>query len=310
MAGRPWRPAAPPDIESAAHRMVTIQTHDSGPLDVHYHEAGDGPPILMLHGWPQHAWCWRYVVPLLSDRYRLICPDLRGFGWTGAPGRGYNGLSFGADAIALLDALEIERTFLVGHDWGGFAAFAAGIAAPQRIERMLVLNTLPPWVQLSPRQALELWRFIYVFVLAAGGERLIGSRPEIVARMLSADAVGDNISWEDALAYGRQLQRPESAAATQQLYASYVRSIREVGMRGRFDDLRLTVPTRFLMGAQDKAISPLMLAGIEDHCDDIAVELVEDSGHFIAEEKPELVAERAAEFFGAGLGVAAASSAG
>lgn len=279
--------------------MVTIQTHDAGPLDVHCYEAGSGPPVLLLHGWPQHAWAWRYVVPLLADRHRLICPDLRGFGWSAAPGHGYNGVTFGADAIALLDALEIDRAHVIGHDWGGFAAFAAGIAAPQRIDSMVVLNTLPPWIEISPRLARELWRTSYAFVLAAIGDRLVTSRPQLIAKMLRGDAVHDGISWDDALAYAEQLRRPESAQATKQLYGSYVRSFREVVIRRRFEDLRLTVPTRFLFGAQDLAVSHLALAGIERHCDDIAVELVEDSGHFIAEEKPELVAERAAELFGA-----------
>ena len=64
-----------------------------------------------------------------------------------------------------------------------------------------------------------------------------------------------------------------------------------------FEELRLTVPTRIVFGAADKALSPVVLRGIERHCDDVAVELVPDSGHFIAEEKPELVAARAAELF-------------
>ena len=142
---------APPEIAGAVRRTVTIQTHADGPLDVHLYEAGDGPPVLMLHGWPQHAWSWRHVIPKLADDYRLICPDLRGFGWTDAPGRGYDGETFGADAIALLDALEIERAHLIGHDWGGFAVFAAALAAPQRVDRMVVLNTVPPWVDTSLR---------------------------------------------------------------------------------------------------------------------------------------------------------------
>lgn len=290
---------AAPEIVGAEQRTVAIETHDAGPLDVHVYEAGGGPPVVLLHGWPQHGWCWRYVMPLLADRHRLIAPDLRGFGWSGAPAGGYNGETLGADAIALLDALEIERTHLIGHDWGGFAAFAAGLAAPQRVASMVVLNTIPPWVDASPRLALELWRTAYVFLFAAAGDSLARSRPGLVARMLRADAVHDGISRADAQAYAHALQRPDSARATQLLYRSYVRSFREVLIRRRYEGLRLTVPTRFLFGANDKAISSHMLDGVERHCDDLTLELVEDSGHFIQEEKPELVAERAAELFAA-----------
>jgi pimeloyl-ACP methyl ester carboxylesterase len=284
------------DIPGAEQRTVTIASYDEGPLDVHVQEAGDGPPVLLLHGWPQDSASWRYVFPLLADRHRLIAPDLRGFGRSGAATR-YNGETFGADAIALLDALGIERAHLIGHDWGGFAAFAAGIAAPQRVASMVVLNTLPPWVEPSPRLALELWRTLYAFVLAGFGERIVRSRPEIIAKMLRADRVHDGISRADAEAYAARLQRPESARATTLLYRAYVRSIREVAIRRRYRDLRLTVPTRFILGTNDAVIKPLMLRGVERHCDDIVVDHVPDSGHFIAEEKPELVAERAAELF-------------
>jgi pimeloyl-ACP methyl ester carboxylesterase len=290
-------PAGAPEIAGAERRTVTIQTHDAGPLDIHLYEAGSGPPVLLLHGWPEVAWAWRHVFPLLSDRFRLIAPDLRGFGWSGAPGQGYDGFTFGLDAVALLDALEIEKAHVIGHDWGGFAAFAVGITHPQRIERMVVLNTLPPWVERSPRLLLESWRSIYAFVMAGFGERIVGKRPSVIARMVRADRVHDAISREDAMVYGRAYQRPESAYATQQLYRSYVKSIREVGIKRRFDDLRLSVPTHFLFGKADKAVSYRLLAGMERHCDDLTLELVPDSGHFIAEEKPELVAQRARDFF-------------
>jgi pimeloyl-ACP methyl ester carboxylesterase len=293
---------APPEIPGAAQRTVAIETHDVGPLDVHLYEAGNGPPVLLLHGWPQDAASWRYVIPRLADRYRLIAPDLRGFGRSGAPGSGYDGMTFGADAIALLDALEIERAHLIGHDWGGFAAFAAGIAAPRRIASMVVLNTLPPWVHMSPRVALELWRTWYVFLFAAFGERIVRTRPDFVARMLRADRVHEGISRADAEAYAARLQRPESARASALLYRSYVRSFKTVLVERRFEDMRLTVPTRFLFGTNDMGIPRRMLEGVERHCDDLTVEWVADSGHFIPEEKPELVAERAAELFGRELG--------
>jgi len=287
----------PPEIPAAQQRTVTIQTHDAGPLDVHLYEAGEGPPVLLLHGWPQNAWAWRFVMPLLADRYRVIAPDLRGFGWSGAPADGYNGVTFGLDAIALLEALDIDRAHVIGHDWGGFAAFAVALSRPDLVDRMVVLNTVPPWVERSPRLLLDAWRTTYAFVLAGAGERIVRSRPEIIAKMLRADRVHDGISREDGEAYARWLQRPESARATRLLYRSYVKSIREVGIRGRFDDMRLTVPTLILFGANDKAVPKQVLRGVERRGDDLRVEFVQDSGHFIAEEKPELVAERAAELF-------------
>ena len=288
---------APPDIAGAEQRTVTIQTADAGPLGVHLYEAGEGPPVLLLHGWPQDASCWRYVIPLLADRHRLIAPDLRGFGRSDAPRGGYDGVTFGADALALLDALEIERAHLIGHDWGGFAAFAAGIAAPRRVASMVVLNTIPPWVKPDPRLLPELWRAWYVVAMATAGDRIVRDRPGLIARMLRGDRVQDGISREDAQGYAARLRRPESARASKLLYRSYLRAAKSV-LTGRGDgERRLEAPTHFLFGTNDLAIPQRLLEGIERHCDDIVVELVPDSGHFIAEEKPELVAERAAELF-------------
>ena len=288
----------PPDVPGAAHRTVTIRTRDVGELDVHLMEAGKGPPVLMLHGWPQHAWCWRKVIPLLASNHRLICPDLRGFGWSGAPGTGYDAETFGADALALMDALSLERAHVIAHDWGGFAAFVMALQRPERVDRMVVLNTVPPWVQPSPALLPALARIWYVAVLAIAGEKLVLSQPERMAESFRRDLVDpDAITPDDALAYARRLARPQSAHATKLLYRSYLRTAVEGVLRPKYDNLRLTRPTRFLFGTNDAAISPALLRGMEDHADDLQLELVDGSGHFIAEERPELVADRARTLF-------------
>ena len=78
---------------------------------------------------------WRRVIGALRDERRLLAPDLRGFGWSEAPGHGYDGETFAADQVALLDALGIERAFVVGHDWGGWTAILLGLLHPDRVER-------------------------------------------------------------------------------------------------------------------------------------------------------------------------------
>jgi len=161
--------SSPPDIPGVAHRYVEIETADAGRLRVHYAEAGSGEPVLMLHGWPQHFWSWRRVIPRLADRHRLICPDLRGFGWTGTPGLGYDSETFASDAVALLDVLELARVKLIGHDWGGFAGFLLALHHPERVERYLALNCPVAWAPVRPRLALEAWRAWYTLVLAAPG---------------------------------------------------------------------------------------------------------------------------------------------
>src|SRR3712207_1051413 len=89
-------------------------------LDFHVAEAGDGLPLVMLHGWPQHWWMWRYVMPRLADRFRLIAPDLRGFGWSDAPEGPYDKQTLADDVLAVLDELGVGRFRVMGHDWGAY----------------------------------------------------------------------------------------------------------------------------------------------------------------------------------------------
>jgi pimeloyl-ACP methyl ester carboxylesterase len=90
---------------------------------MHLVEAGEGGPIVMLHGWPQHWYLWRRVVPRLAPQTRVLCPDLRGFGWTEVPGRGYDRETMDRDVLALLDELGLDRVDLVGHDWAAGSTF-------------------------------------------------------------------------------------------------------------------------------------------------------------------------------------------
>jgi pimeloyl-ACP methyl ester carboxylesterase len=292
-------PEAPlPAIPGAARRLVEVQATDVGPLRLHVSELGQGDPVVLLHGWPQHAGCWRKVAPRLAERHRVICPDLRGFGASDTPGRGYDSSTFAKDTVALLDALGLERARLLGHDWGGFAGFLLALRQPRRIAAFVACNTPLPWVRLTPRVADQLWRTWYAFVLAGPlGGAVLGRRRDLIARGVARGA--DGISEEEAEQYMRSLGQPARIRATQLLYRAYLRSLVRVGGGGRpRRDRRLTVPTHLLMGAGDAFVSKELVAGDHsEHADDLTIEVVEGCGHFTPEDRPELVVERAVELF-------------
>jgi pimeloyl-ACP methyl ester carboxylesterase len=281
------------EIKGIEHRFV-----DADGLRVHVAEAGDrdAPPVLLLHGWPQHWYMWRGVIERLASQFRLIAPDLRGFGWTEAPGYGYDAETFAADQIALLDALEIESVRLIGHDWGGWTSFLLGLQHPDRIERMVVCNAPHPWPRREPGLLLEIWRSWYAAAVATPllGPRLL-QQTDFVAGIFRRGNSGTPFSDADLQNYLGRFRDPQRARAASGLYRYYLRAFGE-GLRGRFDSARLEVPTLMLFGADDLYVTPKALPGYEAHADDMQLEMVPDSGHFLVDEKPELVARRALAF--------------
>ena len=145
--------------------------------------------MLALHGWPQHWWSWRHVIAELGGEFRVLCPDLRGFGWSGPPADDdFRKQRMADDAIALLDALGLEQVRLVGHDWGAWSAIVAALTAPERFSSLLAMSIGHPWVP-TKVAARNCWRLGYQLPLAAPfvGERVIRDG-RFVRGMLAAAA--------------------------------------------------------------------------------------------------------------------------
>lgn len=114
-------------------------------VTLHYVMAGEGDTVVLLHGWPQTSYMWRYIIPLLAKHYQVVAPDLRGLGDSTRPLSGYDKRTVANDIWLLLrDHLSINRIFLVGHDWGGPTAFALAIAHPEAVRRMVLLDVPIP----------------------------------------------------------------------------------------------------------------------------------------------------------------------
>jgi len=284
-------------VEGVTHHYV-----DAGGLRMHYAEAGQGEPIVLLHGWPQHWYQWRYQIPVLAQHYRVIAPDLRGFGWTEAPPTGYDKETLAEDVVHFLNALNLDKVKLVGHDWGGWCGFLICIHHPERIERFLALNIPPPWGKTDVRTFSSLWRFWYQYLIASPlvGGIILRNQPRFVGYLIKGTAAHKE-AWteEDLDAYTEPLSDPDRANASVQLYRTFLTREFPAIARGRYNNDRLKTPTLLLFGTKDFMVSTSFLRGYEPFVDDFKLELVSDAAHFIGEEKPELVNERALEFFAA-----------
>jgi len=281
-------------VEGVEHGRVR-----AGNVELHYAEAGRGEDVVIcLHGWPQNWFEWRHLMPSLADRHRVLALDLRGFGSSDAPRRGYEKEQMANDVLAAMDTLGIERAKLVGHDWGAWIGFLLCLREPRRFERFLALATVPPWPR--PRGfAPHAWRFLYQLAILTPGLGYALHRGGDFVRRAIVGATADREIWDEATlaAFADPLAEPERARAAVQLYRTFnLREVRPVA-RGRYADRRLTVPTRLVNGLDDPVIRPSMLAGQAAHADELEIELVEGCGHFVADERPDLVAERARALF-------------
>ncbi len=295
-------PATPPALEGVTHRDVRV-----GGLRMHVAEAGAGPPALLVHGWPQHWYAWRKVIPLLAPHHRLICPDLRGFGWSDAPPGSYAKAELARDVLALLDELGLQEVELIAHDWGAWVGFLMCLDQPERFRHYLALNIITPWPSRpSPRGLLDLARLWYQVAIATPwlGRALIMRTP-FVNRLIGTGAVNDPWAPGEIELFADVLRAPERADASVHLYRTFL--LRELGpfLAGAFNARRLTVPTVLMHGTRDLAIDHRSLGEWRAHADSMSLELRHDSGHFIAEEIPDAVASRALALFESAAGVAA-----
>jgi pimeloyl-ACP methyl ester carboxylesterase len=286
-----------PEVPGVTHRRV-----QANGIGFHVAEAGAGQPVLLLHGWPQHWLVWRAVIPLLASQRRVVCLDLRGFGWSDAPRGGYAKEALARDVFGVLDALELERVDLIAHDWGAWIGFLMCIERPERICHYLALNIVTPWADArpSPSAALGLWRLWYQVVIATPGlGAALIRHTSFVRRLITAGAVHPD-AWSPAEleSFSAVLREPARAAASSELYRTFLLHELVPFATGRYRGRRSPVPTVLLHGTRDLAIDHRNLGDWRTWADDMSLELREDSGHFIAEELPELVAARALALFG------------
>jgi pimeloyl-ACP methyl ester carboxylesterase len=281
-----------PHVDGVTHRCI-----GANGVRIHVAEAGAGPPLILLHGWPQHWYQWRHVIGPLAARHRVICPDLRGQGWSSVPDSGYDKETMAGDVIALLDALRIERAGLIGHDWGGWIGFLACLRAPERFERYLALNIPHPFQRLDRTTLAYVPRTWYQAVIQLGGRRLM---PAFARWGLRHGGVRDRGTFTNAEldAFADVQRDPRRAWASRQLYRTF--ALKEVlpATRDRYRKARLRTPTLIVFGTSDLYIPHSLLRGAAGHADDLRIELVRGCGHFIADERPDLVADRALAFFG------------
>ena len=286
-----------PALDGVEHHFADVRG-----ARLHVAEMGDpaGPPVLLLHGWPQHWWSWRELMPLLADRYRLLAMDLRGFGWSEATPRGYRKNELAEDVIGVLDALGIDRVDSSATTGAGIIGFLVCLEHPDRVAHFVPMNTGHVWPKLSLNGIPKLLGAIaYQGLLASPGlGRRVNASPRIVGKVVDTISAGHDVAAEYAREFAPRFADPVRARAASQVYRSFLLQEYPRWVRGKYAGRRVRTPILWLHGLKDPFFAPGMFKDITEHADDVRIEYLPEGAHFPAEECPQDVADHLRAFLG------------
>lgn len=257
-------------------------------------DEGDGPAVLLLHGFPDSSRLWRHQVPpLVEAGFRVVAPDLRGFGNSDMPQEveAYGIRHSIADVVAVLDALDVERAHVVGHDWGAGLAWAVAGLVPERVERLVVLSVGHPNTQREPtiEQREKAW-YMLLFQFAGVAEELLMRDDWRLAREWIR---GDG----DLERYLVDLSRPGALTAALNWYRANLHPRGELEERREFP--AIPAPTLGVWGSRDNYLTeePMLRSG-EHVTGPWRYERIEGASHWLPLDAPERISELLLEFLG------------
>jgi len=282
-----WSPPLPP-APGFAHRMVRTPG-----ARCHVAEIGVGDPVLLLHGFPEHWWQWRLIAPRIAAHgYRVICPDLRGSGWTETDVPGMHRTVQRDDVLAILDALGVVRVHVMSHDMGAISAMQLAYTHPDRIRSMVQLSVPPGFLEFTPR---------IIPAFAHMPALLMHRPPRSMGYLFAAPYISHPLSADVLGGYLAPERRPEVLQNVRALYRGMV--IPEVVrlVRGDYKRMRLQPPTLFVFGREDRPFSEANVRRISRHHDRCAerfeLAFVDDAAHFITDDAPDAIVDLALEWF-------------
>jgi epoxide hydrolase 4 len=281
-----------------ADLAVTHHFVDLPNLRMHYVEKGEGPLVVLLHGFPETWWSWRYQIDaLVNAGFRVVAPDQRGYGETSTQGP-YDLDTLAGDICHLVESLQAgPHAKIVGHDWGGGVAWHLASHRPEFCERLAVLNCPHPAVMrqallntLSWEQLKRSW-YMFFFQLPFLPEYLLTRNDaELVARTLRAASTHRaNLTDEDVRPFRDAIQRPGAASGMIGWYRTAIRSALSKPFTIPMYP-PITCDSLLIWGKADPALDfSILVPGTERYAPRLRVAEIEGSGHFVQSENPSQV---------------------
>lgn len=270
---------------------------DANGIRQHVVIGGEGPALLLLHGWPETWYAWRLLMPELAKHYTVIAPDQRGIGLSERAPSGYDSTTLAADVIGVMDVLGYERFAVAGHDTGFIVAYALVADHADRVDRVALaeipgppaLTNAPPLFVPAPLNA-KLWHI--PFNRAEGlPEQLITGREDVFFGYEFA-IQGGGVPAEVIDFYVGLVSDPESLRGSLGFYRAWDATLAQNEER-----VSRMLPMPVLAVGGERSYGPLVEHGMRALADDVEGVVVEGAGHWLAEEAPEQLLAALSEFF-------------
>lgn len=269
---------------------------DLGEVRLHYVTAGEGPAVVLLHGWPQTWYCWREVIPKLAERHFVVAPDLRGLGDSSRPATGYDKNTIAQDIWRLMaDELSIAEFFVVGHDWGGPTAFALAAQHRENVRRIVNFDTPVPGDGTDVMWA-NRWHHGLHNELDLP-EALVAGREDVYLGFFyrnwgfRPDAITPDAFHE----YLRTYRQPGAMRAGFNLYrAEFQDAANNAAM---LKEGKLEMPVLCLAGADGRGRGLIAFQSWQRVAKNVRGGVIEECGHWVPEEKPDWAAAQILDFF-------------
>ena len=268
-------------------------------------EAGEGVPVVLLDGFPEISYAWRHQIPELAKKYRVIAPDLRGYGETDNPATGYDKRNMARDLRELMRALEIPKIALVGHDRGARVATRFAKDHPDALDRLVVMDNVPTRIvarEFNPIMARAYWFFIFNQIPDLP-EALITGREDLWLGHLFADWSYNphTISGEAFDTYVRAYRRPGAVRGALADYRANAEDVAQDKVDAEKEDClsdALAMGSRFLRGRSNVRHA----LGLGGNGGEPAAVAIPQCGHLPQEEQPEMVTKLLMDFLDGWVG--------
>ena len=281
------RQPRPPHLPAGFNRTFSSRFIDANGLRQHAVIGGDGPPLLLVHGWPENWYAWRKVMPVLARDFEVIAVDQRGIGRTAKPEDGYDTGTLAGDLVALMEALGHQRFAVVGHDTGHFISYALAADHPERVERVALLEVPgPPGATPSPPLFLpepinnKVWHIPFNRVDKVP-EQLIRGREDIYFGYEFAIQAGEKLPEDVIDYYVRLVSNRASLRGSLAFYRAWDETVAQNAQR---KNRPLTMPVLAIGGAA--SWGELVGNEMKLLATNVQSVVIPGIGHWVAEESP------------------------